>query len=147
MKSWDILRIHSVFRLFVHINNQWTGYKLLNLAKSPPPSVTYGPCTQWPEHICSTRAVPRLTKSEVSVRLRLKSGAMWFAGRGRRPPPTITLSLSPPNLPLSGPCQALFPGKGPSGQAQGPASGRAWLIEKNKNREGRWEDSPLHNSL
>lgn len=57
-------------------------------------------------------------------------------------------SLSPPNLPLSGPCQALFPGKGPSGQAQGPASGRAWLIEKNKNREGRWEDSPsLHNRL
>lgn len=37
----------------------------------------------------------------------------------------------------------MFPGKGPAGQAvREPYTGRDRLIEKNKNTEGRWEDSP-----
>jgi len=43
-------------------------------------------------------------------------------------------------MPLSGPCQALFPGKGPSGQAQGePGS-----LRKTKTERGGGKTLPTY---
>lgn len=124
-----------------HISKHGTG---LILHRTSPPSLTFSPCTQWPDR----NAYVQIDQIWSFCIAHTQVCSHVICRKGKETPSHDHFLFLPPNLPLSGPCQALFPGKGPSGQAQGPAWGRAWLIEKNKNREGRCEDSPsLHNSL